>query len=511
MASKMSTIDAIRFRHMTAQLTSSETTQFICKLSNLNTNILISALFHYIAQLPSNRKDDADTITELLSDTILSRQKAPNVLPNLQLKELPHALIARTASFLDQRDYAHLSECSRFLFIACNEPNQLQTLDLVDVQFEKYSNINLTRFPSIKTLRINLSKMRQLNRLNPDAPQIISNQLKCITLHQGLNSNLRCDVGKLMEHVPMNAQRITNMTLQNISSMHGLSQFLNHFENLSYLRFYHCYLDEDEYDVSSIPRIPKLRGLSVRDMEDECQKILVHAFADHLECLELEQGEDLELYGLHNIKFPKLKELVLYHPSYSTMTNLIMNAQHLRQIHMEPRYALPSETDPYGDDMYLSLEELSSRIAHMLETCNALQHLAITGYPDTIEATLQGILSGMLRTLTRKRKSLKIVVWMRTFELEDESIRLTEEALTLIERIAIAMDLAYTTQVMLVLAVATESRVNIDKINFSRLNFISREMNIYIKGDKYNIIVSKQRKIQCYDATWKLSPHELYE
>eukprot|EP01083_Nonionella_stella_P051507 136771_1 len=498
------TVDAIRFRHLAAQLTAPETTQFICKLSTLNSNILSTALFHYITQLPSNREDDVDTITDLISNIILSRKKTPEAIPIIQLNELPYALIAATASFLDQRDYSHLSECSRSLFIGCNAPNQMQRLDLLNIT--DYSNIILTRFPSIQTLNINLSKMDQLSHHYP----IAFSQLKFITLDHGINS----EIDTLMEDVLINTQNLshlTHVTLCNMMSTSGLSQLLNHFQNMSYLRFHRCYMYDDNavYNVNDIPFIPKLRGLTVAWMDDDCQKMLIHAFAHQLECLELGQGPEDD-YDLSCLEFPKLEELTLDHPSYNTITNITTNAQRLRQIDLDPRYGESED----GDEMYLSLEELSSTIAHMLEACHELEHLAINGYSDTIEATLEGIESGVLRTLKRKRKSLQIVVWMHSLAESDEwneSIRLNQKALTSIERIAIAMDESDTTQFMLL--AGTESRVKIDKTNLpNSLKTILRNDNISIKGDEYNMcIVNKECKMEYYNVMWKLSTNEPYD
>eukprot|EP01083_Nonionella_stella_P096570 271509_1 len=90
----MSTVEGIRFRHLAAQLTSIETKQFIYKLFDLDINIFINALFHYITQSPPDCINNIHTITNLISNIILSRKKkrkTPKVIPTSSIKfnELP--------------------------------------------------------------------------------------------------------------------------------------------------------------------------------------------------------------------------------------------------------------------------------------------------------------------------------------------------------------------------------------------------------------------------------------
>eukprot|EP01083_Nonionella_stella_P181094 647592_1 len=368
----MSTVEGIRFQHLAAQLTSIETKQFIYKLFDLNINIFISALFHYITQSPPDCLNDIHTITNLISNIILSRKKtrkAPKPIStpsSIKFNELPSPLIGATASFLCQHDYIHLSQCCRSMFIGCNAPNQMQTLNLLNAKIPDYSNINLTLFPFLRTLRIKTYKMESLP-LHPHL-NFEFNELQSITLDMGTCDNGFVDIQKLKKHVPLNTNHITHLTLANVGGQHeaALPELLNHFETLSHLRFISCY-NNNYYPFTPvasdriIPSVPKLRGLAVTGMASEYAIPIIHAYAPQLESLEFEQK--CNDYDLSDIEFSKLEELVLWHPSYNTIADITRSAKNLRQIDMDPTPMFQGDTS----GMFMTLEQLKNGITNV---CN---------------------------------------------------------------------------------------------------------------------------------------------
>eukprot|EP01083_Nonionella_stella_P079255 217292_1 len=71
----MALCKAVQFRLLAAQLTAPEQTQFLSELQDLNTNIITSALFHYIMHPSPNNQSDADEMNNIMSNIILSRKK----------------------------------------------------------------------------------------------------------------------------------------------------------------------------------------------------------------------------------------------------------------------------------------------------------------------------------------------------------------------------------------------------------------------------------------------------
>eukprot|EP01083_Nonionella_stella_P007928 22825_1 len=494
----MSTVEAIRFRHLAAQLTPIETKQFICKLFNLNGNIFMSALFHYITQLQPNCRNDIHTIKDLISNIILSRKKTPKAISNINLNELPSPLIGATASFLNQDEYVHLSACSRSLFIGCNRPNQLQRLDLLDIR--DYSNINLSHFPFIKALNINTNRMMASLHFH-GTPNFELNELQSITLDVAGNSENFIDIHKLREHVPLHTNRITHLALGNTPSHYehqaSVAKLLNNFENIFYLRFHRC---GDNNPFVPIPLLPKLRGLAITNTWDVHAIPLIRRFSHQLESLELEQfSPDSDLNG---IQLPKLEELVLYNPSYNTIRDITKTAVKLRQIDIDPTNVADEDTQ----DMTMTIPELKNGIQNVIETCKHLQHFAINGYGESFVATLEAIETAILHTLERKRISMRIVIWMAGV---DDSVVLTHTILSLIERIVIGMEQSNTTHFMLALAESNSPSFwkATDKIKAISNGFktISKNANISIRYNEVGMcITNKQCSIVGCDPFWKL-------
>eukprot|EP01083_Nonionella_stella_P172219 590319_1 len=163
----MTLCKAVQFRFLDAQLTQTERNKFLSELQDLNTNIISSALFHYIRHLSPNNISNADDMNNLMSKIILSRSKEQkqNVTAlvdsaKIKFDRIPNLLIGEISSFLEQSDYINLSKTNRFIYMGCNAPNKLQVLDLR--KLKHYSAINLELYPSVHHLALNLFKFNQL-------------------------------------------------------------------------------------------------------------------------------------------------------------------------------------------------------------------------------------------------------------------------------------------------------------------------------------------------------------
>eukprot|EP01083_Nonionella_stella_P079254 217289_1 len=74
----MALCKAVQFRLLAAQLTTPEQAQFLSELQDLNTNIITSALFHYITHTSCTHHahiTDAKEMNDIMSNIILSRKK----------------------------------------------------------------------------------------------------------------------------------------------------------------------------------------------------------------------------------------------------------------------------------------------------------------------------------------------------------------------------------------------------------------------------------------------------
>eukprot|EP01084_Bolivina_argentea_P052373 96227_1 len=158
----MSVNKAIKFRYLAAQLTNEETHFFINKLIENHTNTILNALFHQMAKVRINDSSENDSINNIISNIILSREKKPKIFvpQNIKLDQIPQKLIGIISSFLNQHEYIHFSQLNRFIYLGCNTPNTLQVLNLRKTK--NYSSVNLYLFPSLKELKLNVRKCNQL-------------------------------------------------------------------------------------------------------------------------------------------------------------------------------------------------------------------------------------------------------------------------------------------------------------------------------------------------------------
>eukprot|EP01083_Nonionella_stella_P063937 166183_1 len=100
----MSLTKAIEFRHLSAQLTHEERVGFLSKLVRTHMDVLCTSLFTHIVK--TNQIREANHFNEALSDIINSRKETPKAIPtnNIQIHQLPRALIGYTASFLKRHE-----------------------------------------------------------------------------------------------------------------------------------------------------------------------------------------------------------------------------------------------------------------------------------------------------------------------------------------------------------------------------------------------------------------------
>eukprot|EP01083_Nonionella_stella_P150753 480760_1 len=118
----MSLTKAIEFRYLIMQLTHEERVGFLSKLAQTHMDIILTTLFTHLVQ--TNQINEATHFNESLSNIINSRKEKPKAVPinNIQIHQLPRALIGHTASFLKQCDYITFSLSNRSIYLGCNSP-----------------------------------------------------------------------------------------------------------------------------------------------------------------------------------------------------------------------------------------------------------------------------------------------------------------------------------------------------------------------------------------------------
>ena len=174
----MSTKEAIRFKYLHNQLSTSEKQQFMLQLIDQQNDIATRALFKYFIW----NHNEAENVNNMISTIIRKREKIPNEEQQFKLDMIPKPLIGHIASFSYQSDYANLcrSRTNRNIYLGCNTPNMLQHLEL----YQKHQCLNIKPkfYPSIKHLTYVVNNWMLHGRLLSRRSQPIFNQLFTLKL-----------------------------------------------------------------------------------------------------------------------------------------------------------------------------------------------------------------------------------------------------------------------------------------------------------------------------------------
>ena len=205
------TVDMIKFKSISSQLSDNEMDTFIIKLwRSIGRDRILQFLCTSLLTFAANQKyvDILPTAFNIISQIILERDTddEPDDAVPKTMTDLPSCLVGEIASNLAPLDYIAFSQTNRKIFVDCHSPNRLQKLTVQ--QCHDCSRIRLHHFPQIKHLDFDLGRITEFyqnngqifggnnklqtlaidgeNAMNSDTDCLISDQSPCISRIQTL-------------------------------------------------------------------------------------------------------------------------------------------------------------------------------------------------------------------------------------------------------------------------------------------------------------------------------------
>eukprot|EP01084_Bolivina_argentea_P040894 75477_1 len=154
-------VDSLRLTLLSNRLNHDEWSQLTTKLtSSFGRAFILNA----IKSLQSN---DFKSVISMIKEIIYSREEIssePFALANIQcIDQLSSGLIGNIATYLTAKEYGRFEQSNRCLYISCNTPNKLQTINLSNKNVACYSTINLFKYSPGYYLQLDYEHTNKLN------------------------------------------------------------------------------------------------------------------------------------------------------------------------------------------------------------------------------------------------------------------------------------------------------------------------------------------------------------
>ena len=392
--------ELIKYRDLANQLSQQETQQLMHQFSEQHGQLILSALFMHLRttmisdpEWPESTKQVLDDMNRFICSIVEAREKnTPNddetIMPK-KLCDLPKALIGVTASFLEQKSYARLSGACRSIYLGCNAPNQLHTLDVRRLTSDTF--VDLRRFASVKSFKF---KPTQFARLTAPIEGTVMNHLN----HVVISGKDNIDAVLADTHITMG--NVTTLECLNLCRLRS-AQFARLRAKFSNVK--HLNLRDLNMASSHLPSVrdsfvspySDLRGLELFSMV--AMSSLLSVVGHRLEFLKLlGTSNNSDVSG---VNFSRLSELALsaYHDrSHQTIADILKTAVHLRKVSIRMGSSPQTNVRTEG-------------IVQFFTRCKQLEYFEIDGPHSPCE----WIVEALFETLSLQRNSLKIRIRSR--------------------------------------------------------------------------------------------------
>ena len=403
----MATAKAIRFRHLESQLNANEKVRFVSRLVNQPNNVIARALFMYFMQSENGESENVNA-NNILSKIITKRETKASIdsQSNPKLDGLPKQLIGATASFLKQQDYFNLSKTNRSVYLGCNTPNLLQELNLLDI--EDYSSINLALYPSVKTMRLKLSKFKDFTF--PQSGSSVMNQLESLSVY---GEQAETNINELVAQNQFNFSNVSklelndfgNLGLNNAVDIDTLYHILSHFNDLHCLTFSRGILN-GPLDGQKLKELhPNLNSVELLCRPQESVASVLQTFANQLQRVTIHAAlfDELEDLDLSKLNFGKLRSLDIVTPTATCWGGILKTASSLASIHIY-------RTASYALLLAADAEKMMTKT---VTSCKLLDYIECMDEENIILSMMEGIAKGLFQTKMIKRKEMKISIVFR--------------------------------------------------------------------------------------------------
>ena len=340
---------------------------------------------------PNNEDADSPTLT---------------VSNNHAITTLPTAMIGEIASYLDQKSYARFSTINRKMFVNCNSPNRLVTLDLSGVV--DFNFISLMNYRHLTSLDFHVADINDFDF------RLISRCHRLQTLMIG-GSDL-CGTEKLLRFLtdidgPLTG--VTSLALYRFDEDNDgvplpselLPQLLALFPALTYLKLFSLEFT-GHLDTALIAGCcPFLQRLHVCDVHEQLS--FLNAYGQRI--TELGLCSYFEHFAPPNLDYSKVRRLYLNAPSQNTVNGFLKTSKNLEKICFVPG---PDGDQPTSDS------EIKRMIKKFIVDLKSLRFFHVST-PRHFENICNSIYQGLFCTKTRDREFMEIGLTVDCREITD--------------------------------------------------------------------------------------------
>ena len=451
----MSVYNSVRFCYLISQLTEKETRRLLSSITN---EVLIKALFYYVLHQCNYSKrcttdsnlETAEDVIQMTSNIIQSREATEDQIRNTECKcidQLPLRLIGNVSSYFQRKDYESCSQTNRTLYMGCNTPTLLQSVDTNNTcgQHQMMQRITqMPRYPFAKHVTVQISDVTHdeisMNRARSLAWTLREmHRVRSLSIKMQATSHSICAFEGIAETVCENAIKsfseqieFLGVSLNSAGNGHPywfssarFAYALIRFCNIKYLSLT---IQEDRV-VENVQYEPKwlitikyiftnLLGLHLQGM-DEIGETVLRTNHNSLRYLSIalwgayEHQVDL----LNSLRFPNLKELQFCVNDLSPIICFVENASSidLEQMSLDMACGTADNdmTDP--ESMELVLETVITNYLSLkyLKVCVWFGDGEDGPIPNTRPMTasiFKGIRRGLMNTKILARDIFKIYI-----------------------------------------------------------------------------------------------------
>lgn len=449
----MSVYNSVRFCHLISQLTEQERK---CLLSSVTNDVLIKALFYYVLHQCNYSKrcttdsnfETAEDVIQMTSNIIQSRKATEDQIQNTECKcidQLPLRLIGKVSSYFQQTDYESCSLTNRAMYMGCNEPNLLQSVDTGGITLDQHEMrhkiTKMPRYPFAKHVKVQISDVTH-DEISMFRAHSLASTLQKMHRVRSLSIEMQatCSAIYALERIADTenkstfSEQIEFLDISLNSAGNGYSYWfspvrfvyaLTCFRNIKYLslaikedRIVENVQYEQKYLLLIKYVFTDLLGLHLQGM-DEIGETVLRTNHNSLRYLSIalwgayEHQVDL----LNSLAFPNLKELQFCVNDLSPIICFVENASctDLEQISLDMACGTAANdmTDP--ESMELVLEAVITNYLSLkyLKVCVWFGDGEDGPIPDTRPMTasvFKGIRRGLMNTKILARDTFKIYI-----------------------------------------------------------------------------------------------------
>ena len=328
---------------------------------------------------------------------------------------LPTTMIGEIASYLDQKAYARFSTTNRKMFVDCNSPNRLVSLNLgpvVDFNFISMANYRYLTSLEFAVADIDDFDYRQMFRCR---------RLRTLMI-TGEQDGAVEDLSRFIDDIDGAFTGVTTLALYGFMRLRQtnlrtslppklVAQLLALFPALTHLKLYNVHFT-DNLDTALLANCcPSLNRLSMNVIKQETS--ILNAYGRQITTLALSSRLSGPVPIPPNLDYSNLRRLCLYGPSQNSMNCFLKTSRNLEEICFVPLKRFRDSDVQLMSD--LEIKRMTKALIVDFKSIKFI-HISTRGH---FESICNSIHQGLFCTINRRRKFMEIGLTVDCREITD--------------------------------------------------------------------------------------------